>query len=166
MAGEIRLAIAGSYVAYAMEATAGTRPTTGWTKIPEITNIPELASADYDTIDMTPIDEEVQHQEITGLRQSPGTLTFEANLSDTLLTFWNDTLMSAYNTAIAAGKHMWVAVIIKGMDKAYFFTAEPKELSPSGGGAADGWKCTLPLTMTNTPVWDDKPTVSNTVNGG
>ena len=164
MNAEIRLAIAGSHVSYAFEATAGTRPTTGYKKISEITNIPELASSDYDTIDMTPIDEEVQHQEITGLRQSPGTLTFEANLSDTLLTFWNDTLMTAYNTAIAAGKHMWVVVVIKGMDSAYFFTAEPKELSPSGGGAADGWKCTLPLTMTNTPVWENKPT--ETVNGG
>ena len=164
MNAEIRLAIAGSHVSYAFEATAGTRPTTGYKKISEITNIPELASSDYDTIDMTPIDEETQHQEITGLRQSPGTLAFEANLSDTLLHEWNETLLPAYETAIASGLKMWIAVIIKNMDKAYFFTAEPKELSPSGGGAADGWKCTLPLTMTNTPVWENKPT--ETVNGG
>lgn len=159
MAGEIRLAVAGSYVCYAFESTAGTMPTTGYQKIPEVTSIPELASADYDTIDMTPVDETVQHIEITGLRQAPGTLTFEANLSDTLLTFWDETLIPAYETNIAANKKMWVAVVINGMDKAYFFTAQPKVLAPAGGSVTDGWKCNLPLTMTNTPVWEDKPTL-------
>lgn len=167
MAGEIRLAVAGSYLVYAVETTANTRPTSGYVKVPEVTNIPELASADYDTIDMTPVDETVQHQEITGLRQAPGTLTFEANLSDTLLTFWDDTLVPAYQAAIAENKHMWFAVVINGMDNSYFFTAEPKVLSPSGGSVSDGWKCTLPLSMTNTPEWHDKPTLAtqNTVNG-
>lgn len=160
MAGEIRLAIAGSMLVYATESTAGTRPTTGYQMVPEVTNIPELSSPDYDEIDMTPVNETVQHQIVTGLRQAPGTLTFEANLSDTLLTFWNDTLMSAYETAIAANKKMWFAVVIKGMDKAYFFTAEPKQLAPSGGSVTDGWKCTLPITMTMTPVWENKPTVT------
>ena len=103
MSAEIRLAIAGSTLSYAVETTANTRPTTGYTKVPEVTNIPELASTEYDKIDMTPIDETVQHQEITGLRQAPGTLTFEANLSDTLLTFWDETLVPAYETAIADG---------------------------------------------------------------
>ena len=43
---------------------------------------------------------------------------------------------------------------------AYFFTAEPKVLAPSGGGAADGWKCTLPITMSNTPEWFAKPSIA------
>lgn len=159
MAAEIRLAIAGSKLLYAVEDTAGTRPTaaSAYTMVPEVTTIPELSSADYDQIDMTPIDEEIQHQQITGLRQAPGVLNFEANLSDTLLTFWNTTLMTAYTTGIADNKKMWFCVTIKGMDQAYYFTAEPKVLSPAGGGAADGWKCNLPITMTNTPIWDDKP---------
>ena len=162
MGAEIRLSIAGSSLVYAVESSAGVRPTQGYVMVPEVTNIPELASAEYDRIDMTPVDEKIQHIEITGLRQAPGTLTFEANLSDTLLSFWNGTLVPAYEAAVAAGKYMWFAVIIKGMDQAYFFTAEPKVLSPSGGGAADGWKCTLPITMTNTPDWFAKPTVSGT----
>ena len=165
MAAEIRLAIAGSYLTYCVETTAGTRPTTGYQKVPEVTNIPEMASADYDEIDMTPVDETVQHQIVTGLRQAPGTLTFEANLSDTLLTFWDETLVPAYQTAVAAGKKMWFALIINGMDKAYFFTAEPKVLGPSGGSVTDGWKCTLPITMTNTPAWETKPTVSAVTSG-
>lgn len=164
MAGEIRLAIAGSSLNYAVETTAGVRPTSGYQMVPEVTNIPELASADYDTIDMTPVNETVQHIEITGLRQSPGTLAFEGNLSDTLLTFWNNTLVPAYQAAIANNKKMWFSVIINGMDNAYFFTAEPKVLAPAGGGAADGWKCNLPITMTNTPEWYAKPSVSDSGN--
>lgn len=158
MAGELRLIIAGSSLSYAVETTAGTRPTSGYTKIPEVTNIPELTSAEYDQVDMTPIDEKVQHQEITGLRQAAGVLNFEANLSDTLLTAWNETLMTAYETGIAANKKMWFCITINGMDDAYYFTAEPKELAPAGGGAADGWKCNLPITMTNTPEWYPAPT--------
>ena len=160
MGAEIRLSIAGSYLAYAVEASAGVRPTSNYIMVPEVTNIPQLSSSDYDRIDMTPVDEKIQHIEITGLRQAPGTLTFEANLSDTLLTFWNDTLVPAYEAAVSAGKYMWFAVIIKGMDKAYYFTAEPKVLAPNGGGAADGWKCNLPITMTNTPAWFAKPSIA------
>ena len=160
MNAEIRLIIAGTKLAYAVESTAGTMPTSGFVVVPEVTNIPALSSSEYDRVDMTPVDEEVQHVEITGLRQAPGTLTFEANLSDTLLDFWDETLVPAYQTAIEAGKKMWFAVLIKNMDKAYVFTAEPKVLAPSGGGAADGWKCTLPITMTNTPAWVTKPTLA------
>lgn len=155
-----RMIIAGSKLVYAVEATAGTRPTTDYSMVPEVTNIPELSSADYDQVDMTPIDETEQHIEVTGLRQAPGVLNFEANLSDTLLTFWNTTLMTAYETAVAAGKEMWFCVIFPEMDNAYFFTAEPKVLAPTGGGASDGLKCNLPITMTNTPDWYGKPTVS------
>jgi len=162
MSAEIRMAIAGSMLAYAVESSAGVRPTANYTKVPEVTSIPALASADYDRIDMTPVDEQVQHIEITGLRQAPGTLNFEANLSDTLLNFWNNTLVPAYEAAMAVNKQMWFAVIIKGMDLAYYFTAEPKVLAPAGGGAADGWKCNLPITMTNTPDWFAKPSVAGT----
>ena len=160
MSAEIRLAIAGSFLAYAVESSAGVRPTTGYVMVPEVTDIPELASSEYDRIDMTPVNEEVEHKEVTGLRQAPGTLGFTGNLSDTLLTFWNNTLVPAYQAAVSAGKNMWFAVVIKGMDNAYFFTAEPKVLAPAGGGAADGWKCNLPITMTNTPEWFARPTVT------
>lgn len=160
MSAEIRLAIAGSFLAYAVESSAGVRPTTGYVMVPEVTDIPELASSEYDRIDMTPVNEEIEHKEITGLRQAPGTLGFTGNLSDTLLTFWNNTLVPAYQAAVASGKNMWFAVVIKGMDNAYFFTAEPKVLAPAGGGAADGWKCNLPITMTNTPEWFAKPGVT------
>jgi len=162
MSAEIRLIVAGSSLTYAVESSAGVRPTSGYVMVPEVTNIPALASSDYDRVDMTPVDEEVQHIEITGLRQAPGTLNFEANLSDTLLSFWNGTLVPAYKAAVATGKRMWFCVIIKGMDQGYFFTAEPKVLAPNGGGAADGWKCNLPITMTNTPDWFARPTVSGT----
>jgi len=160
MSAEIRLAIAGSYLAYCVETTANTRPTTGYQMVPEVTTIPELSSADYDEIDMTPVNETVQHQIVTGLRQSPGTMNFEANLSDTLLTFWNKTLIPAYQAAIADNKRTWFCVVIDGMDDAYYFTAEPKVLAPAGGTVSDGWKCNLPITMTNTPEWYTKPTVA------
>lgn len=154
---EIRLAIAGTTLNYAVESVAGVRPVSGFEKVPEVTDIPEMSGTDYDTIDMTPIDETVQHQEITGLRGAPGTLTFEANLSDTLLEFWEETLIPAYNEANAEGKKMWFCLIINGMDQAYYWTGAPKALAPGGGGASDGWKCTLPISMTNTPEWFERP---------
>ena len=158
MAAGLRLAIAGSKVAYAVEATAGTRPTT-FTHIQEITSIPEISSTDYDKIDMTPIDEETAHIEITGLRQSPGVMAFEANLSDTVQTAWAN-IQSAYATADAANKATWFCIYIKGMDKSLFFKGEPKALAPAGGDISSGWKCSLPVSMLTNPVWDNKPTIS------
>lgn len=166
MAVEIRLAIAGSTLNYAVETTAGTRPTSGYTKIPEVTTIPEMAAAEYDTVDMTPIDETEEHIEITTLRQAPGTLSFEANLSDKEVEFWNETLMPAYEAGAADGKAMWFCLTIKGMEKALFFKARPLDLAVGGGSVADGWKCTLPINRTSKLQWFDKPTVSDTVLGG
>lgn len=156
---EVRLALAGSHLAYAVETTAGTMPSTGWAEVPEVTSIPELASAEFDQIDMTPINATKSHITINGLRAAPGTLAFEANLSDTLLTFWNTTLMTAYTTANADGKAMWFAVILNGMDKAYCFTAKPTELTFPGGDVSNGLKCNLPITPTNEADWYDAPTL-------
>ena len=56
----IELSTAGIKVKYAVETTAGTRPTTGYTEIPEIKSIPEFGT-DINTLQTTPLSATKNH---------------------------------------------------------------------------------------------------------
>ena len=46
----------GIKIYYASETTAGTKPTSGWTEIPDVVSIPAIGSTP-DTIEITPLAE-------------------------------------------------------------------------------------------------------------
>ena len=51
-----RYSTAGMFLCYACETSAGTKPSTGWTKIPEVKSIPSFNSAP-ETIESTTLEE-------------------------------------------------------------------------------------------------------------
>ena len=104
-----RLSTAGLTLSWASESTAGTRPTTGYTKVPEIKDTPSF-NPEPNWIDVTPLTELESLQYIPGLKDFGGGFTFTANMNPTLLTAWNTTLMTAYETAKASGRAVWFCV--------------------------------------------------------
>lgn len=156
---EIRLTTAGITLNYAVEATAGTRPTTGYKEIPEITEIPDM-SPTPGTIDMTPLNATKYKVYKPDLMDLGGTLSFTANLSQPLKDMWNDEIVGAYETSIATGKAMWFCVIIPDMEDAVYFTGEPSKFGMPGAGVSAGLQVGLPLTPSNEPDWFEKPTVT------
>lgn len=156
---EIRLSTAGIKMYYAVESTAGTRPTalSAYTEIPEITEIPEFSS-EPETIDVTPLSATKYRIKIPGLIDLGDVMSFTANFSQTELEFWNETLIGAYEAGIAADKATWFCIVIPDFDDAFYFTGQPTSISFPNATVGSGLTVSLPLTPTNEPAWYPAPT--------
>lgn len=152
-----RLSTAGMTLQYAVETSAGTRPTTGYTEIPEVKSMPSC-NPSPNTIDSTTLKETEYMTYVQGLKDLGGALEYGANLTEDLITAW-DTLMEAYDTAVAGGKQVWFAVVHPQLDKATYFVGEPAPLGLNEASVDAMLETTLYITPNSAPVMEAKPTV-------
>ena len=131
----IDLSTAGIYLSYCVEETAGTRPTSGYTKLTGVKSTPSLNPAP-ETLETTTLEATEWKTYIDGLKDPGGALEFTFNLTAELIDQW-DTLMTAYNTAKAAGKKVYFAVNIPQLkvtsgqtstSQAYVFPGNPSAM--------------------------------------
>lgn len=151
-----RFSTAGMWLGYAAEATAGTRPTSGYTKIPEIKSIPSFNPAP-ETIESTTLEETEYKTYVKGLKDLGGALEFGANMTDDLSTAW-DTLLSTFDTTVAAGKKVWFCVVHPKLSEATYFTGDPSGIGLNEASVGSMAETTLYITPTGAPVRAAKPT--------
>lgn len=146
----VELSTAGIMVKYCMEATAGTRPTTGYTQIPGVKSIPDM-NPEPAQLDVTPLDETVQHRYIPGLKDPGGAIGLTCNYYADFVTAW-EAMMTAY-TALTGGKGMWVEFSIPTMTNSFYFRAVPSVLGFGGAEVDSVLEITAYLTPNSAPVW-------------
>ncbi len=125
------LSTAGIKFAWAVEATAGTRPTS-FTAIAGAKTLPEM-NPEPSTLETTSLDATEWKTYIAGLKDPGGALGITFNDNDTLQAAWS-ALHSAYETAKASNLATWIEFYIPGMTNAFYFTAD---VSPLGFGGAE-----------------------------
>ena len=152
----IALSTAGVTVGYAVEATAGTRPTTGYTVIPDIKEVPEM-NPEPETLESTTLAETEYKTYIEGLKDLGGALSFLANFTTELEEVW-DELVSEYKTAKAADKSVWFEVKHPGLEKSVFFTGQPSAMGLPAMSVNAILETNLYITPTNAPIWETKTT--------
>ena len=123
---------AGSHVYYAVETTAGTKPTalSAYTEIPEVTEIPAFGD-DVNTLDNTSLAQDVSHTYTEGLRDSGGSFGLTVNDCDAFRTVW-DAAVSASATGWADGKATWICITNKNWTNAFYFPGKPVALGFGG----------------------------------
>lgn len=151
-----RFSTAGMSLQYCVEATAGTRPTSGYTTIPEIKSLPSF-NPQPESIDSTTLSETVYRTYVKGLKGIDGALDFGANLTEDLITAWT-ALMTAYTTAVASNKAVWFAVVHPGITKATYFKGEPADLGLNEASVGSMLETTLYITPQGAPIMEAKPT--------
>jgi hypothetical protein len=152
----IALSTAGVTLGYAVEATAGTRPTTGFTVIPEIKEIPEM-NPEPETLETTTLAETEYKTYIEGLKDLGGALSFLANYTTELETVWGE-LVTAYQTAKAAGKATWFEVKHPQLENSVYFTGQPSAMGLPAMSVNAVLETNLYITPTNAPAWEAKST--------
>lgn len=152
----IRLSTAGITLKYAVETTKGTKPTTGYTEVPEIKEIPEI-NPEPSTLETTTLKETEYKTYIDGLKDLGGALTFVANLTDDFKTTWEE-IMSKYETAKVDGKSVWWLIDIPGITEGCYFTGNPSNLGVPGASVDSVLEVNVYITPTNAPTWAQKPT--------
>ena len=154
----IALSTAGVTVGYAVEATAGTRPTTGYKVIPDVKEVPEM-NPEPETLESTTLAETEYKTYIEGLKDLGGALSFLANYTTELETVWGD-LVEEYQTAKAANKATWFEVKHPQLEKSVFFTGQPSAMGLPAMSVNSILETNLYITPTNAPTWETKTTVA------
>lgn len=111
-------------VAVAVETTAGTKPTTGYYRIPMVTALPDM-DWENDTIDVTSYDDEKNYRYIPGLRDTGGLLSLEANYSDYGIAMWDDIADKVSPENNPTGKSAWLLIQIDGATQKYLVPIIP-----------------------------------------
>ena len=150
----IAMSTAGVTVNYAVEATAGTRPTTGYIQIPNIKSVPEM-NPSPETLETTDLSQTEFKTYVEGLKDLGGALTFLANFTTDLEEVWN-TLVEAYKAVKAENKAVWFEIKHPGLDKAVFFTGQPSAMGLPAMAVNSVLETNLYITPTNAPAWEEK----------
>jgi len=116
---------AGVELRYAVESTSGSRPTTGYKKIPSVKSTPDF-NAEPSALDVTDFSDLVWRRSIPGLRDAGGALAFTANMTEAFKSAWNS-LVSAAAAAKSSNKSTWFEVAIPNFDS-FYFSGMPIEL--------------------------------------
>lgn len=152
----IAISTAGVTFGYAVETTKGTRPTSGYTLIPDVKEIPEM-NPEPETLETTVLSETEFKTYIEGLKDLGGALNFLANYTTDLETVWAE-LVAAYKAAIAEDKATWFEVKHPKLDKSVFFTGQPSAMGLPAMAVGNVLETNLYITPTNAPAWEAKST--------
>lgn len=152
----IAVSTAGVTFGYAVEATKGTRPTAGYTIIPDVKEIPEM-NPEPETLETTTLAETEFKTYIEGLKDLGGALSFLANYTSELEEAWGE-LVSEYKTAIADEKSVWFEIKHPKLDKSVFFTGQPSAMGLPAMSVGSVLETNLYITPTNAPAWETKTT--------
>ena len=154
----IYLSTIGVHLKYAVESSAGVRPTSGYIDLVGVKSIPALTSAP-DNLETTTLNETEYKTYIPGLKDLGGALEFTFNLSQELKTAW-DTLVTAYNTGIASSKATWFEVVVPGLTDSLYFTGVPSPMGLPEMSVNSVAEVSNSITPTNAPTWNTKSTVT------
>ena len=120
----------GVKIGYCVETTAGTRPTSGYTNIPDIKSIPDIAMSP-NQIEVTNLIDQFRRY-IPGVKDVGSDISLTANLTANLKSIWA-TLVTNATTAWASGKATWFEISIPGFDS-FYFAGIPTELGVNSIG--------------------------------
>lgn len=153
----IDLTTAGVHLKYAVESTAGTRPTSGYIDIPGVKSTPSLNPAP-EALDATTLNEEEYIVYVQGLKDLGGSLEFNFNLTQAFLTTW-ETLTSSSATGAASNKKTWFEIMIPGLTNSVYFPGTPADAGLPAMEVNSVLETTAYITPTGEPVWAAKSTV-------
>ena len=154
----INLSTAGIHLYYAVEQTAGTRPTTksDYTDLVGVKSIPSLNPAP-ETLETTDLNQTEYKTYIDGLKDLGGALEFNFNLTQDLVDMWED-MMEAYETAKATNKSVWFLIDIPGLTNGLYFPGNPSSMGIPEAEVSSVLEITNYITPTGAPITAAKPT--------
>lgn len=154
----INLSTAGIHLYYAVEKTAGTRPTTksDYTDLVGVKSIPSMNPAP-ETLETTDLNQTEYKTYIDGLKDLGGALEFTFNLTQDLVTMWGE-LMEAYETAKETNKATWFLIDIPGLTEGLYFPGNPSSMGIPEAAVSSVLEITNYITPTGAPITAAKPT--------
>ena len=139
----------GVKVLYKVEASAGTRPTSGYTQIPDIKQTPSI-DINPNKIQCTNLEDEYRRY-TDGVKDVGDSFDFTANLTADLKTKW-EACVSAAASAWASGKMTFFEICIPNFDS-FYFAGIPGELGVNEMGVDAVIESTLHIVPNKISGW-------------
>ena len=153
----LELSTAGVLLKYACETSAGTRPTTGYTQIPNIKSIPDF-NPEPESLEVTDLSDTEWRRYIPGLKDPGGALAFTANLTTGFKTAWS-TMMNAVATAASSNKATWFEIMVPNFGS-FYFAGIPSNLGMTAMDVNSVLEIEAYITPNKIHGWDTSSTVS------
>ena len=134
---------------YCPETSAGTRPSAGYTQIPDIKNTPAI-DINPNKIEVTNLEDEYRRY-IDSVKDVGDSFDFTANLTADLKTKWAS-CVSAAASAWASGKATWFEIAIPNFDS-FYFAGIPTELGVNEMGVDAVIESTLHIVPNQIAGW-------------
>lgn len=134
---------------YAVEASAGTRPVSGFVQIPDIKSTPAI-DINPNKIEVTNLEDEYRRY-IDGVKDVGDSFDFTANLTADLKDKWNS-CVSAAKAAWASQKATWFEISIPNFDS-FYFAGIPGELGVNELGVDAVIESTLHIVPNQIGGW-------------
>ena len=151
----LEISTIGAKIKYAVESTADTRPTTGYTEITDVNSI-EFDEPSSESINCCNLTDEVDRF-IPGRKSIGEEVSITFNYTDTVISAWG-TLQTAATTAWAAGKKCWLEISFSGAANAYYIAILPYAIGISGVEQAALLTTTGKAKITDFEGWATKST--------
>lgn len=142
----------GVQLKYVVESTAGSRPTTGYTNIPDIKEIPEIQLSPSQ-LEVTNLVDQYRRY-IPGVQDPGSDFAITANMTASLKSLWAS-ICTAASTAWASGKSTWFEVAIPNFDS-FYFAGRPIALGMSAQGVDAVEEATLHIIPNQIAGWATK----------
>ena len=154
----INLSTAGIHLYYAVEETAGQRPTakSAFKDLEGVKSIPSMNPAP-ETLETTTLNETEYKTYVDGLKDLGGALEFTFNLTQALVEMWEE-LMESYEAAKEANKATWFFIDIPGLTEGLYFTGNPSAMGIPEASVSSVLEITNYITPTGAPEKAAKPT--------
>lgn len=136
---------------FAIESTAGTRPT-AFENIVNPKDTPDL-SPQPDSLDATSLNDLEFKRYLLGLKDTGGNISFTVAMSEATLNQWND-MCEDSKTAEASGKATWFCLYHPGLSNSFFFKGQPAKLGFPSSGVNSVWDATVYIAPTGGFDWD------------
>lgn len=124
------LSTAGVTVGFAFESEAGTRPESGYQRIPGVKSTPDL-NPEPSTLEVTELSDTEWKRYIQGLKDPGGALALTCNNTNEFQSAWY-TLCELAEDALDDGLGTWFVITIPNLAKAFYVQTIPSKLGVIG----------------------------------
>ena len=153
----LELSTAGILLKYCVESTSGTRPTVGYTVIPNIKSIPEF-NPEPSTLDVTDLSDEVWKRYIPGLKDPGGAIAFTANMTTAFNAAW-EAVVEAAEAGAETGLSTWFEFYVPNFGS-FYLAGVPSELGFSGAEVDSVFEGSVYITPNQVHGWDTSSTTA------
>lgn len=151
MAVAIDLSTAGIRVGYAFEAASGTRPTSGYTNLPNPKSIPDM-NPTPNALDVTSLNDTEWKRYIEGLKDMGGAIGITFGMTQAFYDLW-DTICTTDDTNKATGKRTWLVFYVPGLTKSFFIPVDPARVGMPAAEVDSVLDVTVNVMPIGAPEW-------------